>query len=545
MNQIPTKPNFAQTIQTDLLVIGGGAAGIRAAIEARRKNIQVLVISTSNVGSGNNSAISQGGFSAVDPQDPRDSLDLFYQDTFRAGYGLSRPFLVRKLVEGAWTEAKELETMGVVFQKDSSGDYIRVGRGGHSVPRRLATPTHNGMALLSPLWKYAQGIQISSLNGVKAVRLLQQNGQVSGALLVNRQSEWLAVAAKAIILATGGGGALFPKHNNVPSATGEGYVLAYEAGLPLQDLEFVQFTLKTQKEPGIASRIPPIEFLLLHGAVLRNPRGQSLEEAQGRKLALTRDALTRNVAQEIRQNPANEKFILLDLKDLHPEVRREFSPLPEQLMKVYPAVHYFMGGVRVEKDLTTPLSGLFAAGEVMGGIQGANRLGGNALAEAFVFGSLAGSLAAQFVQKSGKEFLFQKHRTLQEWKQMVDSLGGTREGNLPELGTELQSILGECLGVIRHQEAMERGRCRFQRLKQTFAEIDFQPLKNGWEVSTLRSKILVAEMILQSALTREESRGAHVREDFPDQDDKNWLCNICVRQEKGRMNFFLEPVQPG
>jgi len=99
--------------------------------------------------------------------------------------------------------------------------------------------------------------------------------------------------------------------------------------------------------------------------------------------------------------------------------------------------------------------------------------------------------------------------------------------------------------VIRHQEAMERGRCRFQRLKQTFAEIDFQPLKNGWEVSTLRSKILVAEMILQSALTREESRGAHVREDFPDQDDKNWLCNICVRQEKGRMNFFLEPVQPG
>jgi fumarate reductase (CoM/CoB) subunit A len=539
------KSIFAQVIQTDILVIGGGAAGIRAAIEARRQNLEVLVIAAFKVGSGNNSAISQGGFSAVDPTDPRDSFNLFYEDTLKAGQGLNVAFQVQTMVEGSWKEAQELEKMGVVFQKDAAGDYVRVGRGGHSVPRRLATPTQNGMALLSPLWKYAQEIQVSSLNGVKAVRLLQQEGQITGALLVNRNSEWLAVAAKAVILASGGGGALFPKTNNTPSTMGEGYGLAYEAGLSLQDMEFVQWVLRQQREPGIPANLPPLEYLILHGAVLRDTRGQPLGDGPDKKLVPTRDVLTKIVAQEISRNSAGEPFVHLDLRNLSPAIRKEYSSLKKEFMKVSPVVHFFMGGVRLKKDFRTSVEGLFAAGEVVGGTHGANRLGGNALAEAFVFGSLAGSLAAQFVQKSGKEFLFQEHRALQEWKQMVDSLEGTREGNLPEMETELQSILGECLGVIRHRGAMERGWDRLQSLKQTFARIDFQPLKNGWEVFSFRSKIVATEMVLQSALAREESRGAHLREDFPERDDKNWLRNICIQKEKERMNFSLEPVQTG
>ena len=545
MDQNPAKSVFAHVIQTDILVIGGGAAGIRAAIEARQQNLEVLVISAFKVGSGNNSAISQGGFSAVDSSDSRDSFHLFYEDTLKAGHELNDAFQVRTMVEGAWKEAQELEKMGVKFLKDADGNYVRVGRGGHSVPRRLATPTHNGMALLSPLWKYAQGIKVSSLNGVKAVRLLQQERQITGALLVNPNSEWLAVAAKAVILATGGGGALFPKNNNTPSTVGEGYVLAYEAGLPLQDMEFIQWALRNHREPGIPAHLPPIEFLILHGAVLKNACGQSLLDDPGKTTAPTRDALTKIVAQEISRNPAEEPFVLLDLKNLSPAVRKEYGSFQRDFMKVSPVVHFFMGGVRLEKEFRTSVEGLFAAGEVVGGTHGANRLGGNALAEAFVFGSLAGSRAAQFVRKSGKEFLFQEHQALREWKQIVDSLGGNRAGNFPEMEAELRSILGECLGTIRHQGAMERGWGRLQSLKQSFAEIDCQPLKNGWEVLTFRSKIVAIEMVLQSALARQESRGAHFRDDFPERDDKNWLCHICIQKEKERMNFSLEPVRTG
>lgn len=545
MDRNSSKPNFSQVLQTDVLVIGGGAAGIRAAIEARRHDLDVLVISSFKVGSGNNSAISQGGFCAVDPADSRDSFALFYKDALKAGHGINRPFQVQAMVEGSWREAQELEKMGVIFLRDGTGDYVRVGRGGHSVPRRLATPTHNGMALLSPLWKYAQGIKVSSLNGVKGVRLLQQEGHISGALLVNRDSEWLAVAAKAVILASGGGGSIFPKNNNAPLTLGEGYALAYEAGLSLLDMEFIQWGLRHQREPGVPTRVPPIEFLILHGATLQDAYGQSLQDSSGEAPVPTRDALTRTVARAIRRDPAAEPFVLLSLKNLSPAVRKEYGPFQKEAMKVSAIVHFFMGGLRLEEDFRTSIEGLFAAGEVVGGTHGANRLGGNALAEAFVFGSLAGSLAAQFVQKSGKEFLFQEHQALREWKQMVDSPGGTRKGNLPELEAELHSILGECLGVIRHRAAMERGHSRLQSLQQAFVESDLQTLKNGWEVLTFRSKILVAEMILKSALIREESRGAHIREDFPERDDRNWLGHVCVRKEKERMNFSLEPVRPG
>jgi succinate dehydrogenase/fumarate reductase flavoprotein subunit len=208
-------------------------------------------------------------------------------------------------------------------------------------------------------------------------------------------------------------------------------------------------------------------------------------------------------------------------------------------------VHFFMGGVRLKNDFRTSIEGLFAAGEVVGGTHGANRLGGNALAESFVFGSLAGSRAAQFVQKSGKKSLFQERRALQEWNQMRDTLQGIRGKNLSELETELQSILGDCLGVIRHQGSLERGWGRLQSLRQSFVESDFRPLKSDREILAFRSKILMAEMILRSALIREETRGAHVREDFPDRDDKHWLRHICIKKETERMDFFLEPVHPG
>jgi len=545
MNRSFGRANLTQVLKTDVLVIGGGAAGIRAAIEARRQNLEVLLISTFRMGLGNNSAISHGGFSAVDPEGDRDSLDLFFEDVMKSGCGLSRPFLVRRMVDGAWREAKELEKMGVKFLQAPDGNYVRVGRGGHSVPRRLATTAHNGMALISPLRQCAQALQVAELQEVKAVRLLHSGGQIAGVLVVNPKSECLAIAAKSVVLATGGAGAIYPKHNNAPSATGDGYALAYEASLPLQDLEFVQFVLRPVREPGVPPRLPPIEFLLLNGAVLQDSSGKPLMDPEASPNAFTRDALTQIAAREIMKAGGKEEFVFLDLKNLNQETRKELPPLQKDRIKVYSVATYFMGGIRVEEDLRPSIAGLFVAGEVMGGMHGANRLGGNALAEAFVFGSLAGSQAGQFVRKSGREFLFQEPQALQEWRRMLESLRGIRAGNLPEMETELQSILEQSAGVIRNKEELAAGLTRLRNLGEAFSGADWPSLDNAWGILTFRNKLFVSEMILRSALKREETRGAHFREDFPSRDDRHWLSSICIRRNGNEeMVLSSAPVGP-
>ncbi len=538
-------PALCQTMETDVLVLGGGTAGIRAAIEARRQGVEVLITSTFKAGHGNNSAISYGGFDATDfDPDRQDSPRRHYEDTLKGGCGLNRPFLVRLLTERAWSEAKALEKMGVLFQKDSHGTYVRYGRGGHSVARRLATPNNSGMALLSPLLKYATSLNIAMLNGVKAIRLLKQGGRICGALLIDRRGKWQAVGAKSVILATGGGGALYPKTTNVPSATGDGYALAYEAGLALQDMEFVQFVLRHVKEPEVPGRLPPIETLLLKGAKLVDSRGESIQEEGGGRPSFTRDALSQMVAREIARNEGQPNFARLDLRSLPREEISQIARLKKEFLKVYPAAHFFMGGIRVDENLSTPVEGLFAAGEVMGGVHGANRLGGNALAETLVFGSLAGSLAAQFALRSGRKHLFQEDQAGQGMNEVVGHFGGNREGNLPELEEELKSLTEKCAGVIRDRKKMEEGLTRLGALKKALPLLSPGEHENYWPLFTFRNQLMVTEMVLQSALKREETRGAHYREDFPLQDDKDWLANIVIKRgEEGRMKLSFEPVR--
>ena len=529
-------------MKTEVLVIGGGAAGLRAAIEARRQGLEVWVLSTFKVGYGNNSAISLGGFSATAEEDDRDSPALFYEDTMKSGCWVNRPFLVRLLVERAWAEAKELEGMGVQFLREPGGKYIRLGRGGHSVARRLATPGNSGMALLTPLLKYGQRLDLTFLNGVKVVRILQQDSQVSGVLLIDRQGEWSAISAKSVILATGGCAALYPETSNVSSATGDGYALAYEAGLPLQDMEFVQFVLRHVTEPGVPRRVLPVESLLLKGATLRNPRGEGLQEGGRARPSFTRDAISQAVGMEIARNEGNPGYAFLDLKTIPEAERKQIPGLEKDVLKVFPISHFFMGGIRVEDDLRTPVAGLYVAGEVMGGLHGANRLGGNALAETFVFGSLAGSLAACFAKGLRKGQPLECSQAQKAAEELTGQFGNQRE-NILELEKELKAILGECAGVIRKGEKMVKGLNRLGKLQESFAFLSPYDPQGLWPAFTFRHKLVVTEMILKSALKREETRGAHYRIDFPSQDDHGWRVNVCLRRnETGQMKLFLEPV---
>jgi succinate dehydrogenase/fumarate reductase flavoprotein subunit len=539
-------PKLSEITKTDVLILGGGAAGLRAAIEARRQGVEVLILSASKVGYANNSAISLGGFNATNVDEERkDSPAYHYEDTLKGGAQLNRPFLVRILTERAWSEAKALEEMGVLFQKDAEGKYIRSGRGGHSVARRLATPTNNGMALLLPLVRYAQSLSIPMKNGLRAVRLLKQEGQILGALLIDSSGDWYAVSAKSVILATGGGGALFPQTSNVPFATGDGYALAHEAGLTLQDMEFVQFILRTQREPGTPHRLPSYELLLMKGATLRNTRGEDLLAGDKGPSSFTRDAISQVVAKEILKNAGGQDFVYLDLSTLSREEGNQIPNYKDIRLKVFPASHFFMGGIRVDENLGTGVAGLYVAGEVMGGVHGANRLGGNALAETFVFGAITGSLAAQFAKKSGEKYSALKDQAPKTLKELTAKFDRTQRANLTELEEELKSALGECAGVIRDQKKMEHGLKRLERLEEAFSSISIKEPQGYWPILAFQYKLLVSEMILKSAYKREETRGAHFREDFPLPDDKNWRVNICIHQSKDKkMEFSTVPVGP-
>ncbi|MBW2621434.1 MAG: FAD-binding protein [Deltaproteobacteria bacterium] len=533
-----------QSIQTDVLVIGGGAAGVRAAIEARQRGCRVTMLSHSKIGRANNTAISFGGFAAALGQD---NPEQHFQDTMNGGYWLNQPVLVRLLAEQVPSEVKNLETMGVHFQKHEDGTYIQVARGGHSAARRLTTETNSGVALIDPLLKYLDKMKVSRLEGLRAVRLLTADGTIQGVLAIDKLGEWHTVSARSVVLASGGGGALYPATTNVPSALGEGYALAFEAGLALRDMEFVQFVAVPQLGPGTPRRrLPPLEVFLLNGATLRNAKGEDLFELSGNS-TFTRDVITRLIAQE-RLKDREEGYVKLDLSRVSSEKLGDMADFADLDIQVQTASHFFMGGIDVNKDLTTPIAGLFVAGEVMGGVHGANRLGGNALAETFVFGALAGDLAARFVEKNPKTRSFKPGLSEQAIEELNDFFqqGAAlkkSEAKLPELETELKSIMGECASPVRNLDSLNEGLGRVIDLKDTLQSLAPPSPPELWPRTAFRNQLITAEMVLSSARVREESRGAHFRDDFPQSDNERWLVNVILqRDQREGMKHILKPV---
>ena len=364
---------------------------------------------------------------------------------------------------------------------------------------------------------------------------------------MDRQGAWSTVLARSVVLAAGGGGALYPATTNVPSALGEGYVLAFEAGLALRDMEFVQFVAVPIIGPGTPRRrLPPLEVFLLNGATLRNAKGEDLFELSGTS-TFTRDVITQLVAREI-QRAREDGYVRLDLTGVSPDKLEGMADLLDLDIRVQTAAHFFMGGIDVNRDLTTAIGGFFTAGEVMGGVHGANRLGGNALAETFVFGALAGGLAARFAKKNPMTRSSEPGMSEQAIEELNNSLqlrAGSKksEAQLPELEKELKSIMGECASPVRHLDSLNEGLSRVIDLKDTLQNLAPPSPSELWSLTAFRNQLITAEMVLSSAREREESRGAHFRDDFPQSDDECWLANVVLRQDqKEGVKLSVEPV---
>jgi succinate dehydrogenase/fumarate reductase flavoprotein subunit len=533
-----------KTMSTDVLVIGGGAAGLRTAIEARRSKVDVLLVSKTPPGLGNCSAYAGGGF-----QGPLGKLtpEEHFERTMKGGKFLNNRRLVETMSRDARSRLMELREFGVELE---------TGDGTASVSGQFMM---SGTGLTFPLVDFARSSGVRMMQNIVAARLCKAGSSVVGAVGVNRlNGEVVGFQAKSTVLACGGAGQIYARTDTPVGTTGEGYAMAYEAGARLLDMEFVQFFPFGLVEKGLPM------FLFNPGVVemgrLANNRGEEFLKAAGyspgRDFIQHRDTLSRLIWTEIHEGRGDQEAVLLDLSAPQQtqyslnrlgdfdEIKRKWLSgfdLASRSLHIAPLVHYFMGGIEIDEDGRTNLPALYAAGEVTGGIDGANRLGGNALTNTVVFGARAGRAAAEHARTSTFEAVDSWVRELEEH---VSELGKRTlgAGSRPrEIRRRLQRMMVKNVGVIRTREGLESALDCIRELRNDLSRM---PARDSWELGgalEVEAMLTTAEMVAKCASERTESRGAHYRLDHPKEKD-DWLKNIIVQRSGQEMRIERREV---
>ena len=536
----------SQSIVADVIIIGGGAAGLRAAIAAMQHGLDVLLLSESPVGFKNNSAIAKGGVVAVGVRKGiGDSPEAYFKDTVTAGRFIGDRKLIAVMVEGARQQIDDLTEFGVHFIQH--GVELRVkGTPGHTYPRMVEA--NKGINITRPLRRYAKSIGTRFMEGVLVARLLRVGNAVVGVLGIDNKGQLLIIKAKSTVLATGGLGGIYLRTNNAMGLTGDGYALGYEAGAVLRDMEFTQFYATASGKQGNKMTFM-YEWALPAGAILRNSLGEDILQKHGMKdyASLTRDLIARAVVREVIEGRGIDGQVVLDLTTIPEEgadklYRNKFISSKAALVKVLvaPAAHYFMGGVKIDENGETGVDGLYAAGEVCGGIHGANRIGGNALTEAFVFGTIAGNQAAGRAAKI-KMVPIPEGEVMSEVAGLRRLASGRGGINPDQLVQSLRQTMWDKAGIIRDKQNLEDGLNKILALREQLPTVSVTGYRQLYRVIKLMKMITVSEMICRAALMRTESRGTHYRADFPAEDDQ-WLKAIEIHFLDGDMALTAVPV---
>lgn len=530
-----------ERLKADVLVVGGGLAGLAAALEAKRGGRDVLLLCKRRPGRSGNTLLASTNISTVSSI-VGDSPKLYARDTLVGGRGIGDSELVSALAEQAEQGIDFLQSCGVKFLGENGHPQLRLIPG-HS-RSRTACCEHKGIpvqvtgqALTLPLLQEAERAGVRLLEWTMVVQLVRSGDRVTGALAIDRAGKMIHVQAGAVVLACGGGGRLYAASNNTREMTGDGLALAWEAGAELRDLEFVQF----HPAMGLAPlKVIMPTTLFGDGALLRNRHGEAFLKnyfPAGEKTA-GRDEMSRAMYAECKAGRGVGGGVYLDLTpvlddvvrsryaDLWKQFRRRGTDPSRQPIVVGLAVHFLMGGMVIDRQAAATVPGLFGAGEVTGGVHGANRLGGNALLEAVVFGRIAGQSAAQ---------------ASDGW---TDS--EAEVPSMPAAGPacqvrEINQSIGELLwahaGVIRSSDGLESGLSLWRDMSERFSRCGSgEPPALWWET---RNKLAVARLILEAALLRTESRGAHFRSDYPANDDQKWLGSLrASRHSASREPLF-------
>jgi len=520
---------------------------LRAAIEARKSGARVLLVSRPRVGYGSNTVISQSMLAvAMGRKEAEDSSEVHFEDTIVAGRFLSDQRLVKTLVEEAEKEVCQLEKFGVDFKK-RDGSFRVVHAPGHTYPRHISGARRSfGIDLIEPLQQYALRAGVRFEPGVLVTRLLKRDGEVVGATGFTDRGELLVFQAAAVILATGGASGIFLRTDNVAGSTGDGYALAYEAGATLRDMEFTQFYPTALGEYGV--RIWWYELFLPRGAVLRNSLGENVLEKQGLNdaLAMTRDKLTRLVMNEILDGRGINGALLADLSPMGEERLEQMRPYlgaqrVSRQIRVAPTAHYFMGGIEINEECETGVPGLYAAGEVTGGIHGANRLAGNALTDIFVFGAIAGKNAANRAPV-GRKVSPAPDGVNTEIERLQRIYCNRGRETAKELQQLLRNLMWYRAGIVRNKKDLQQALGELQSLQQRLRVVKAENYRELMAAVKLGNMILVSEMVCRAALARKESRGSHFRTDYPEENNIEWLQRIIISRQDDKMDLSIAPV---
>ena len=537
-----------QRLAADILVIGSGAAGLRAAIAAREHDLDVLLLSESPVGFRSNTAISRAVFATAGVwSEAGDSPEAHSQDMISGGRLVNDRRLVAAMTPAIREQVDDLERFGVRFER-REGE-LRVGRApGHSFPRHLSVAENRGINITRPMRQYAASIGIRFLEGVLVTSLLRAGDRVVGAVGLDIHGQVYVVGAGTTVLTTGGAGRAYRRTNNAAGSTGDGYALAYDVGAVLRDMEFVQFYPTAWGKDG--GKMCFYEGLLPFGATIRNSLGEDILAKHGLSdfNLVTRDRLARTIMKEIAEGRGVNGCVIFDLTTVPGDraqalqgVRRMSHSVSLDRVPVAPTVHFFMGGIRIDENTETGVDGLYAAGEVCGGVHGANRLGGNAISETLVFGAIAGNRAAA-ATNAMRPVPVPETEVDGAVERLRELASGIQRESPEGLWQSLRQMMWERVGVIRDGQNLQKALGEIGALREQLGVAALADHRALYQAAKLGAALTATEMICRAALMRTESRGAHYRSDCPDEDDGHWLKNIEIRRHNDEMVLKAVPV---
>ena len=587
-----------QTYPYDVLVIGAGGAGLRAAIEAAASGVRVGVVCKSLLGKAHTVMAEGGVAAALANVDDRDNWRVHFSDTMRGGQYLNNWRMAELHAKEAPARVRELEAWGALFDRTQDGRILQRNFGGHRYPRLAHVGDRTGLEMIRTLQDHGIHTGMEVHMECTVLSLLIDDGRIAGAFGYDREKgHFIHWPAKAVVLATGGIGRAFKITSNSWEYTGDGHALAYQAGAELVDMEFVQFHPTGMVWPISVRGILVTEGVRGEGGVLRNSEGKrfmfddipdlykaqtadSEEEGwrytQGDKNArrppelLTRDHVARCINREVkagRGSPHGGVFLDIawikqhipnsaeHIKRKLPSMYHQFKQLAEiditkEPMEVGPTTHYMMGGVRVDGDTQmSTLPGLFAAGEVGAGLHGANRLGGNSLSDLIVFGKRAGEYAAIFAKQHPEPATDPNQIQASVDAALAPFTRGAEGENPYQIQYELQDKMQALVGIVRVESEMAEALEVIGRLRERADRAGVaghRQYNNGWHTALdLGNMLTVSEAITRAALLRKESRGAQFRDDFPNKDPE-WgkFNNVIRRGPDGEMIVEQMPIPP-
>jgi len=533
-------------LSCDVLVIGGGGAGLRSAIEARETGAQVMVVSKAKVGYGNNTIMSKAILASPGWGDQSDNSQTYLRDTVIGGRYINDQKLVDTLAKKAGDQPSILEKYGAGFSK--TGDRFDVlAIPGHTYPRDLQGKNNKGKDYMLPLVSYAKQAGVEFVDKVFITRLFTTGNKISGVTGISDKGDFVIFKVKSVILATGGYSQIYYNTSNTPGINGDGLALAYELGVPLKDMEFVQYYPTASGKRG--NNLLLYEGFLFRGAVLRNANNENIlvKHNLNDPKVITRDLLAQTIFKEIKDGFGIKNGLMMDLSGVSEELLTQLKPmLPQGVTEkkkclVSPTTHHSMGGVTIDSDTQTSVAGLYAAGEVCAGMHGANRLAGNALAEVFAMGGIAGRNAALYAKEQGMSDTSESQ--IENERQQLESLFSQSGNDSVAMVKSLKKMMWLKAGIVRDPQTLKSALIEIEDLREESRNCKVETPQDIMNIIGFSNMLLLSEMVCKSALLRTETRGSHCRSDYLEEDNSNWLKNIVIYKENNEMTVDTQPVR--